>query len=70
MNRAKAKAWDTPFTDVADWAKPYVGYAYANGLTSGTGTYFNTCQHYLTISIIYLIYSLYPPRDINTTVST
>lgn len=28
--------WVTPFTDVADWAKPYVGYAYANGLTSGT----------------------------------
>lgn len=28
--------WDIPFTDVADWAKPYVGYAYANSLTSGT----------------------------------
>ena len=28
--------WDIPFTDVADWAKPFVGYAYANGLTSGT----------------------------------
>ena len=27
--------WNTPFTDVADWAKPYVGYAYANGLTAG-----------------------------------
>ncbi len=27
--------WDMPFTDVSDWAKPYVGYAYANGLTSG-----------------------------------
>lgn len=34
---AKAGTWDIPFTDVADWAKPYVGYAYANGLTSGTG---------------------------------
>ena len=34
---AKNGTWDTPFTDVADWAKPYVGYAYANGLTSGTG---------------------------------
>lgn len=33
---AKAGTWDIPFTDVADWAKPYVGYAYANGLTSGT----------------------------------
>lgn len=29
--------WTTPFTDVADWALPYVGYAYANGLPSGTG---------------------------------
>ncbi len=34
---AKAGKWKTPFTDVDDWAKPYVGYAYANGLTSGTG---------------------------------
>lgn len=25
----------TPFTDVATWAKPYVGYAYAHGLTGG-----------------------------------
>lgn len=33
---AKAGSWTTPFTDVADWAKPYVGYAYANGLTTGT----------------------------------
>lgn len=29
-------AWDMPFTDVANWAKPYVGYAYAHGLASGT----------------------------------
>lgn len=27
--------WDIPFTDVAEWAKPAVGYAYANKLTSG-----------------------------------
>lgn len=33
---ALAGTWDIPFTDVAEWAKPYVGYAYANGLTSGT----------------------------------
>lgn len=33
---AKNGTWTTPFTDVADWAKPFVGYAYANGLTSGT----------------------------------
>ncbi|MBQ5797333.1 MAG: S-layer homology domain-containing protein [Firmicutes bacterium] len=29
--------WEIPFTDVAAWAKPFVGYAYANGLTAGTG---------------------------------
>lgn len=37
-NEAKTGVWDIPFTDVEDWAKPYVGYAYANGLTKGTGT--------------------------------
>lgn len=35
-DEAKTGTWTTPFTDVADWAKPYVGYAYANGLTTGT----------------------------------
>ena len=33
---AKAGNWETPFPDVVDWAKPYIGYAYANGLTDGT----------------------------------
>lgn len=28
--------WDMPFTDVDDWAKNWVGYAYAKGLTAGT----------------------------------
>ena len=32
---AKAGKWDLPFTDVPEWARPYVGYAYANGLTKG-----------------------------------
>jgi len=32
---AKNGTWDMPFTDVAEWAKPYVGYAYANGIASG-----------------------------------
>lgn len=36
-SEAKSGGWTTPFTDVADWAKPYVGYAYANGLTTGVG---------------------------------
>ncbi|MCR4706441.1 MAG: S-layer homology domain-containing protein [Clostridiales bacterium] len=34
---AKAGTWDLPFTDLSEWARPYVGYAYANGLTKGTG---------------------------------
>ena len=33
---AKAGSWTIPFLDVADWARPYVGYAYTNGLTNGT----------------------------------
>lgn len=51
---ALAGTWETPFTDVAEWAKPYVGYAYANGLTSGTSatTYSGndavTASQYLT----------------------
>ena len=35
---AKSGTWVTPFSDVENWAKPYVGYAYTNGLVSGTGT--------------------------------
>ena len=45
----------TPFTDMnGHWAKPYVAYAYENGLTSGTSaTKFSpdaplTAQHYIT----------------------
>lgn len=51
---ALAGTWEMPFTDVAGWAKPYVGYAYANGLTSGTSatTYSGnekvTASQYLT----------------------
>lgn len=32
---AKEGTWSHPFTDVPAWADPYVGYAYANGLTKG-----------------------------------
>lgn len=40
-DEAKSKEWSTPFTDLDSWAKPYVGYAYNNGLTTGTsGTTF------------------------------
>ncbi len=34
---ARAGTWETPFTDVPEWAAPYVGYAYSEGLTQGTG---------------------------------
>lgn len=33
---AKEKNYTTPFTDVPDWAKPYVGWLYENKLTNGT----------------------------------
>lgn len=55
--------WETPFTDVALWAEPYVGYAYANGLTMGTGaTTFDgtapvTAAQYLTFVLRALGYS-------------
>ncbi|NLF80620.1 MAG: MBL fold metallo-hydrolase [Clostridia bacterium] len=51
---AKAGSWDTPFLDVDAWVAPYVGYAYANGLTLGiSATSFGgndpvTASQYLT----------------------
>lgn len=47
-DEAKAGKWTTPFTDVPEWAKPYVGFAYTNKLTSGTGA--NTFGGSATIS--------------------
>ena len=32
---AQGGTWQTPFVDVPDWAKPYVGYAFENKLTNG-----------------------------------
>ena len=60
---ANAGAWEIPFTDVKDWAKPYVGYAYANGLTKGYsektfgGTDAVTATQYLTFVLRALGYS-------------
>ena len=34
-DEAHGRQWETPFTDVPDWAEPYVGYAYNNALTFG-----------------------------------
>lgn len=59
---ATAGTWTTPFTDVADWAKPYVGYAYANKLTSGTsattfgGSSVMTATQYITLVLCALGY--------------
>ena len=52
-----------PFTDVPNWASPYVGYAYANGLTAGVSdTMFGsndpaTSAQYLTFVLRALGYS-------------
>lgn len=59
---AKKGTWDTPFTDVDNWAKPFVGYAYTNGLTSGTsattygGSQLVTTSQYLTFALTALGY--------------
>jgi S1-C subfamily serine protease len=34
-DEALSKDWEHPFTDVSNWAKKYIGYAYATGLTTG-----------------------------------
>lgn len=53
-SEAESNTYNTPFTDVVAWARPYVGYAYANKLTSGTsGTTFGgtgniTVSQYIT----------------------
>lgn len=55
--------WSVPFTDVSAWAKPYVGYAYANSLTTGmTATAFGGSQdatpaQYITFVLRALGYS-------------
>lgn len=49
-----AETWNIPFTDVSDNMKPYVGYAYTNGITGGTsattygGTYPIKANQYIT----------------------
>ena len=60
---ANAGTWEIPFTDVKDWAKPCVGYAYANGLTKGYdektfgGTDPVTAAQYLTFVLRAMGYS-------------
>lgn len=60
---ARLGTWETPFTDVEDWAKPYVGYAYTNKLTGGTSnTTFGgeetvTAAQYITFVLLALGYT-------------
>ncbi len=61
-------AWEHPFTDVAGWADPYVGYAYENGLTNGVSdTQFGagtaSAAMYLTFVLRALGYSDTDNRD-------
>ena len=62
---AKSGKYDHPFTDVLDWAKGYVGYAYENGITKGVneeGTLFGysdamDSRQFLTLVLRTLGYS-------------
>lgn len=55
--------WTHPFTDVEAWANPYVGYAYAHGLASGSspttfsGNIIVTPAQYFTFTLRALGYS-------------
>ncbi len=66
---AKAEKIDHPFSDVPDWAAPYVSYAYKRGLTQGIScTEFNTdgrasAAMYLTFILRALSYSDENNRD-------
>jgi len=61
-NEATNGTWSTPFNDLVSWMRPYVGYAYTNGLTQGTGpTTFGTgnatATQYLTFVLRALGYT-------------
>lgn len=70
---ARQLDYTAPFTDVPDWAKPYVQYLYENGLTSGaTATTFGgndlcTAQQYATFLLRALGYSDQPGGDFTYT---
>jgi len=59
---AIAKSYKTPFNDVPNWAKPYVGYCYENNVSFGTGaTTFGsndsmTAAQYITLVLRILKY--------------
>lgn len=47
---AKSSNLSVPFTDVEDWAKPYIGYAYVKGLSNGTSSTTFGSEDYVTVS--------------------
>jgi hypothetical protein len=63
LSGAQTGLWRHPFTDVPEWADPYIGYAYANGLTNGiSATQFGaadaaSANMYLTFMLRALGYS-------------
>ncbi|WP_304408047.1 S-layer homology domain-containing protein [Bacteroides acidifaciens] len=62
-HEAEQGTYNIPFTDVDGWAKPYIGFAYANGLTSGTsatsysGSQNTTAAQYITFVLRALGYT-------------
>ncbi len=64
QEEARSSNWTTSFTDVDDWAKPYVGYAYHNGISAGiTDTHFGakdsvTATQYISFVLNVLGYDI------------
>ena len=57
--------WRHPFDDVSEWAVPYVGYAYENGLTNGiSATAFGTNETALPIMYMTFVLRALGYRDI------
>ena len=62
-SEARELPYSAPFVDVAEWAKPYVNYAYSFGLTSGVsethygGSDYASATQYLTFVLRALGYS-------------
>ncbi len=61
---ATGKTHAHPFTDLAAWAVPYVGYAYANGITQGvSATKFGTDDHMGDAAFLTLILRVLGYKD-------
>ena len=54
--QANATVRTTPFADIPDWAAPYIGYAFANGLTTGlSDTVFGSGNYVTAAQFITLV---------------